>query len=240
MTNNYISDITAILLCGGKGERLRPFTESLPKALVPLSGEPLLAHLLRYLSAMGVTRSVVCVGYKSEAIKSFLSEFKMPEMKIECVDSGDVSMTDRILDATQYVPGRGLICYGDTLANVDLGKLVETHRQSGGLATLTTYPLRSPFGIVHFDQSKRISAFDEKPWLPYSINIGFMLCEPSAFGLLRRNSDMPEFLSVLAEANALYAYEHTGKHLTVNTEKERAEAETEVIEFFTIMDGQNK
>lgn len=231
--------MTAILLCGGKGERLRPFTESLPKALVPLNSEPLLAHLLRYLSKMGVMRFVVCVGYKAEAINSFLQAYDS-ESEINCVDSGDVSMTDRILDALQHVQGRALVCYGDTLANVDLLRLTKAHEKSGALATLTTYPLHSPFGIVRFDDASRIMAFDEKPQLPYWINIGFLLCEPEAFKFLRRGSDMPQFLSSLAKANALYAYEHTGKHLTINTEKDRVVAETEVIEFFTIMDGQTK
>jgi NDP-sugar pyrophosphorylase family protein len=240
VTKNYISDLTAILLCGGKGERLRPFTESLPKALVPLNGEPLLAHLLRYLSTAGVERFIVCVGYKAEEIKKFLREGAYPEREVTCIDSGDVSMTDRILDSIEHVEGRVLVCYGDTLANVDLASLGQAHRESGALATLTTYSLHSPFGIVHFDDSKRITSFDEKPRLPYWINIGFLLCEPEALKFLKRGSDMPEFLSAMASAGVLYAFEHAGKHITVNTEKDRARAETEVIEFFTYMNGEAK
>src|SRR6185295_10531370 len=99
--DNPVSELTAILLCGGKGERLRPFTESLPKALVPLNGDPLLAHLLRYLSTAGVRRFIVCVGYKAEAIKKFLHESPYSETEVACIDSGDVSMTDRILDAIE-------------------------------------------------------------------------------------------------------------------------------------------
>lgn len=235
-----MSDLTAILLCGGKGERLRPFTETLPKALVPLNGEPLLWHLLRYLAAEGVSRFVACVGYKAEAIEGFLGERGEPSWDVACVNSGDASMTDRILDARGHVRGRALICYGDTLANVDVRGLLESHRASGALATLTTYPLHSPFGIVRFDESGRVSDFAEKPELPYWINIGFIVCEPEALGHLRRGSDMPSFLSSLAAAGGLHAYRHTGKHLTVNTEKERADAEVEMVEFFTYMDGQQR
>src|SRR5687767_4331443 len=100
--HNAISELTAILLCGGKGERLRPFTETLPKALIPLNGEPLLSHLLRYLASAGVSRFVVCVGYKAEAIESFLSERGAQSWQVTCVNSGDVSMTDRLLDARQH------------------------------------------------------------------------------------------------------------------------------------------
>jgi glucose-1-phosphate cytidylyltransferase len=230
-------DVTAILLCGGKGERLRPFTDTLPKALVPLNGQPLLYHLLRYLSAEGISRFVVCVGYKAEAIEQFLQERADASWDITCVNSGDVSMTDRILDAREHINGPALVCYGDTLANVDLNDLWMRHREQGAGATLTTYPLHSPFGIVRFDDGNRALAFDEKPTLPYCINIGFILCEPEALVYLKPGSDMPAFLSSLIEAGVLYTYQHTGKHLTVNTEKERANAEVEIVEFFTYMDG---
>jgi NDP-sugar pyrophosphorylase family protein len=231
-----ISELTAILLCGGKGERLRPFTEKLPKAMVPLNGQPLLQHLITYLSNAGVSRFVVCVGYKAESIETFIKEQGYPLGQVVCVNSGDVSMTDRILDARPHIRGRAIVCYGDTLANVDVPALLRQHAQSRALATLTVYPLESPFGIVHFEDSKRVTSFKEKPRLPYWINIGFLLCEPEAFDLINRGSGIPQFLAALTDKGKLYTHEHTGKHLTVNTEKDRAVAENE-IEFFTYMDG---
>jgi glucose-1-phosphate cytidylyltransferase len=145
-------------------------------------------------------------------------------------------MTDRLLDARQHFAGRALVCYGDTLANVDLARLLAEHRDRQALATLTVYQMRSPFGVVKSDESKRVTGFQEKPRLPYWINIGFLLCEPPAFEFLERGSDLPTFLSALARAGALYAHEHNGEHLTVNDEKDRALAETE-IKFFTYPDG---
>jgi NDP-sugar pyrophosphorylase family protein len=235
--DEIVNDLTAVLLCGGKGERLRPFTETQPKALVPLNGKPLLQHLVTYLSASGVSRVVVCVGYKAEEIEEFLGKQRLLR-EIICVNSGDVSMTDRILQALEHVRGRALVCYGDTLANVDLNGLLAQHGQSGALATLTIYPLHSPFGIVQTDATGRVHSFTEKPKLPYWINIGFLVCDPGAFSYLRPGSDMVGFLSSMAEAGVLYSYQHTGKHLTVNTEKERAVAEVEVVEFYTYMNGQ--
>jgi NDP-sugar pyrophosphorylase family protein len=108
------------------------------------------------------------------------------------------------------------------------------------LATVTVYPLRSPFGIIQADDSGRVNDFTEKPRLPYWINIGFILCDPGAFQYLQPNSDMVNFLSTMAEDRILFAYQHTGKHLTVNTEKDRAAAETEMVEFYTYMDGQSR
>jgi len=234
------SDLTAVLLCGGRGERLRPFTETLPKALVPLKGLPLLGHLLRYMSLAGIVRFLVCVGYKADAIESFLNEHQQPAWEVTFVNSGDASMTDRLLDARAHLSNRALVCYGDTLANVDLPSLLDAHQQSGALATLTIHPLHSPFGIVETFENGRVRSFQEKPRLPYWINIGFLVCEQAAFDYLQRGSDMPRFLSTLAEAGALNAYRHTGKHVTVNTEKERLAAEAEIVEFYTYMDGQIK
>lgn len=231
-----MTDLTAIILCGGKGERLKPFTDHLPKALVPLHGKPLLRHLMNYLAQSGITRFVLCVGFKAECIQQFARECDLPGWNVECVDSGDASMADRILDARPHIPGRALICYGDILANVDLDALEREHQRGGAMATLTVYPLHSPFGIVHFDAENKITELAEKPVLPYWINIGFMLCEPAALNFLQRNSDMMNFSTDLARAGALSAYQHRGRHLTINTEKERIQAEAEMADFATVMD----
>jgi glucose-1-phosphate cytidylyltransferase len=230
-------DLTAIILCGGRGERLRPFTDSIPKALIPLNGRPLLHHVLRYLRLSGVARFVLCVGHLADQIERFVAGSAEFRDATTCVNSGDASMTDRILDASPHVGSRALVCYGDTLANVDVGALLNFHRTCSALATVTIYPLHSPFGIVDADAAGRVTAFAEKPRLPYWINIGYLLCEREAFAAMRRGADVDEFLSALARASRLYAYRHSGKHLTVNTEKERALAEEQIVEFLTVMDA---
>src|SRR5258708_4415144 len=106
-----MSELTAVILCGGKGERLKPFTDQLPKALVPLSGKPLLHHLMNYLSVSGVSRFVLCVGYKAECIERFVDQYAKPEWDVVYVNSGDASMADRLLDARRNIPGQALICY---------------------------------------------------------------------------------------------------------------------------------
>jgi glucose-1-phosphate cytidylyltransferase len=227
-------DLTAILLCGGKGERLKPFTDSLPKALVPLNGKPILLYLISYLKAAGLSRFVICTGYMAEAIEEFVDRVVRPGLDPVCVNSGDVTMTERIRAARPYVPDAALICYGDTVANVDISRLLAHHRRTGAEATLTVHPLRSPFGIVNFNDQYQIASFEEKPLLPYWINIGFLLCEARALNRIHPNSDMPEFLGELAKDRVLSAFPHQGKHLTINTEKDRILAEAEIIDLFTL------
>ena len=146
-------------------------------------------------------------------------------------------MTDRLLDSREHIQGRFLICYGDTLADVDLTALRSQHTSTQAALTITVYPLQSPFGVVAFGEDAIVTGFQEKPVLPYWINMGFMLAERDALDRLERGSDMPEFLSRLARAGALRAYRHRGRHLTVNTPKDLAQAEVEIREFYTHQTG---
>jgi glucose-1-phosphate cytidylyltransferase len=230
-------NLSAIVLCGGKGERLRPFTDSVPKTLVPLKERPLLHHLLRSLYQAGIRHFVLCVGHKAEAIEKFIRDSTPTAWRIDCVNSGDASMSDRILHALEYVSGPVLICYGDTIANINIGALQTEHKASKALATLTVYPLHSQFGIVEVGNDGRVIDIVEKPVLPHWINIGYMICEPEAFQCLCPETDLPTFAATLAKAGKLHAYQHHGKHATVNTEKERREAEEEMLEFFTVLES---
>jgi hypothetical protein len=103
---------------------------------------------------------------------------------------------------------------------------------------MTIYRLPSPYGVVRVDKSGSVSRFEEKPLLPHWINIGFLLCDPKKTEeALFAAPDMVPFLESLAAARQLNAYKHLGKHLTVNTEKERQLAEVEVLRFFSVLDN---
>ncbi len=226
-------NVTAVVLCGGKGERLRPLTSEIPKALVPLRGVPILYHLLTYLAVSGIRKFVLCVGYRASLVEQFVETVRQPDWDVRCVDSDDTSMNDRILDASEFVSGPMLICYGDTLANVDLSALESLHMKTGAMATVTVYPLRSSFGLVELDEAARVTRIVEKPLLPYWINIGFLHCELRALEYMKRNSNVVEFCSALSKAGGLAAYRHVGKHITINTESDLAEAQAQVFGFAT-------
>ena len=228
-----MENVTAVVLCGGKGERLRPLTSEIPKALVALRERPILQHLLTYLAVSGIRKFVLCVGYRAPLIERFVETIRQPDWDVRCVDSGDTSMNDRILDASEFVSGSMLICYGDSLANVDLSALESLHMKTGAMATVTVYPLRSSFGIVEFDEAARVTGIVEKPLLPYWINIGFLLCELRALEYMKRDSNVVEFCSALSKAGGLAAYRHVGQHITINTENDLAEAEAQVFDFAT-------
>ena len=86
-----MSEPTAVILCGGRGERLKPLTDNLPKALVPVCAKPLLYHLMDYLSHSGISRFVLCLGHKAECFEQFVTEYAAPFWNVTCVNSGDAS-----------------------------------------------------------------------------------------------------------------------------------------------------
>ncbi|HEY4000211.1 MAG TPA: nucleotidyltransferase family protein [Candidatus Xenobia bacterium] len=228
-----MENVTGILLCGGKGERLKPLTDNLPKPLVQIRGKPLLQHLLEWLSHEGVRRFVACTGYRADAIEAFLTQHRWD---VRCVNSGDADMVVRLRDARPLVSARSLVCYGDTVANVDLSALAAEHTRRSALATITVHPFYSPFGVVEYNGDQQVNCFREKPRLPYWINIGYLLLEPEAMDLLACATGMSGFLADLAATGRLFAYEHGGRHITVNTEMERLSAEAQIVEFITLME----
>ncbi len=213
-------DLTAVILCGGRGERLRPLSDNVPKPLLPVNGRPMLDYLLEHLSRSGTREFVLCVGYKAEMFERFVLQRAHRPERIRCLNAGDAGITERLSEARSLIPGQALVCYADTLADVDIPGLMESHRNSRVEATITVYPYRSPFGIVTFDERGLVSRFEEKPQLPHWINIGFVLLEPAALRRLRPDVPLPDFLAELAARRNLGVHCHRGRHWTANTETE--------------------
>jgi glucose-1-phosphate cytidylyltransferase len=215
-----LGDVTALILCGGRGERLRPLTDEVPKPLLPVNGQSLLTYLLEHLRHQGIRDFVLCTGYKAEMFEEFVAQPPFASCNIRCQNSGEAGITERLAAARPLVSGRALVCYADTLADVDLAALGRVHESRKTEATLTVFPYRSPFGIVECDGLQMARRFVEKPELPYWVNIGFMLCEPAALDRLETNLNFPEFLNRLAGEGKLAVHYHRGHHWTANTEEE--------------------
>lgn len=231
--------LTAVILAGGRGERLYPVTQAIPKPLVPIGGRPILDHLMGFLAGEGVARFVLCTGYLAEQVDAFAASLRATLPDIMCVDSGaDAAMSDRLRDAAPHARGLALVCYGDTLANVDLRALLATYHAMGrdDGATVTVHRLVSPFGIVDVDEGGYVTGFREKPPLPYWINVGFIVCAPAVLAAARPGSDLADLLDGLAGRGRLTAHRHEGSHVTVNTERERRDAERAIARVFTLAD----
>ena len=221
---------TALVLCGGKGERLRPLTESIPKPLVPLKGRPILSYLLDHIAKFGIRDVVIAAGFQAEKIGLFFANHHR-NLNVTIVNSGDVDIIERIKACSPHIKGDFILMYGDTLADVDLNRLQEFHFSHAAKATITLYPLKSQFGLVTLDEDGFVKSFREKPTLDQWINIGNFYFENEVISWMKDFSSYAGFLQFLGSQRKLQGFRHQGIHITVNTLRELEEAEENIDEF---------
>ena len=221
---------TALVLCGGKGERLRPLTESIPKPLVHLKGRPILSYLLDHIGKFGIADVVIAAGFQAEKIHEFFANHHR-DLNVTIVDSGDVDIIERIKACAPLIQGDFFLMYGDTLADVDLCRLQEFHFAHDAKATITLYPLKSQFGLATLDRDGYITSFREKPTLDQWINIGNFYFDSEVISWMKDFSGYAAFLQFLGAQRKLKGYRHQGIHITVNTLRELEEAEENIHEF---------
>ena len=223
------SSLDAILLCGGKGIRLRPLTESLPKPLVPINGKPILGHILSYLSSSPIKHYYIAGGYEINKIHEYFSIYPLKKKKVTIVDSGEADIIERIRSCAKLIKSDGfLVLYGDTLSDINIKQLLQFHSKHKGLATVTLWPMRSPFGVMEIGGQGRVESYLEKPILDKWINIGFFYFSSELILKMEGFEKFEAFIEYLINKHELYAFKHTGKHITVNTQQELNEAEQNI------------
>nr|NJM01477.1 NTP transferase domain-containing protein [Desulfobacula sp.] len=223
--------VQALILCGGKGERLRPLTENIPKPLAKIKSKTILGHIIDYIVTYGIKDLIIATGYQSEKIKEYL-ETSCHDCNYSIIDSGDVDIVQRIKDAVPHITGDLILLYGDTLSDVNINDLIKFHHSHRGTATMTVWPLRSQFGVLEVDQEGMISSYQEKPILDKWINIGYFYLEPNSLKLLDSCDSFENYLTLLIEKRELNGYKHRGAHITVNTLKELNDAEDNIDKIY--------
>ena len=225
-----VKDLKILILCGGRGERLKPLTDRIPKPLININGKPILYHLINYFQNYGFIDFILATGYKSKMIEQYF-EKNHKDINVTFSNAGDVDIIERILYTINLVEDNFILCYGDTLANIKLDELIKYHNSHNGQGTITTYQLKSPFGVLQFDESGLIHSFIEKPVLDTWINIGYFLFCKDILEEMVGYKTFAEFLSGVINKHKLYNYKHKGIHITVNTMKELKEAEKNIKKF---------
>lgn len=226
--------MTVLILCGGKGERLSPLTDRIPKPLIPINGIPILTYLITYFEKCGFSKYVIATGYRSNQIVEYL-KYHHKNMAMSFVDSGDADIITRIQDAAEVIPGDFIMCYGDTLADVDLIKMIDYHHSHDGILTLTSYRLQSSFGILDIGESGKVMAFQEKPVLDKWINIGYFYFSQECVRHIKDSSSFVDFLHERIARREMYSFKHRGIHITVNTITELRDAENNIANFNKIL-----
>lgn len=236
-----------VILCGGKGIRIRDLSEDLPKPMIPIGNYPIVHHIMTIYSRYGFNDFVLCLGYKSWKFKEYFLNFRyetsditidladpapvvensgnVPPWKITLAQTGLNAMTGcRIKNIQKYVGNNPfMLTYGDGVSDIDISRLVAFHKSHGKLATLTSVHPTSRFGelVVENDQ---VFDFQEKPQTTEGlINGGFFVCEPEVFDYVSEKENCTfeqDPLKRLANDGQLMTYRHAGFWLPMDTTRE--------------------
>jgi glucose-1-phosphate cytidylyltransferase len=203
-----------VILCGGRGTRLRERTETVPKALVEIGGMPILWHVIGIYIAQGFDRFLLATGYLGEVVEEFVAAESWPEgVTVDCVENGlDTPTGGRIALLADRL-GAGTFCatYADGVADIDLDALLSSHAEHTDLATMTVVRPHLQWGVADLGEGDRVEGFTEKPRSDHWINGGFFCFEPGVFDYLDENSVLErEPLARLAAEGQLYAHRHEG------------------------------
>lgn len=225
----------AIILAGGRGERLRPLTEGIPKSMVPIiDDKPLIWWMLHWLRSQGVLRATICCGYLYQVITDYVADGAEFNVQVDyVVENEPLGRGGAIKAAMKKIGSQEtlLALNGDLITTLDIRQLAQVHEDHRMLATVVGTPLISPYGILDIDADRNIIEFKEKPRLPYWMNAGIYALSPAIIDFLPDRGDHEvESFPLLAKEKKLRAYltEHFWK--TVDTVKDLSELRSFVQE----------
>ncbi|MBU0633913.1 MAG: glucose-1-phosphate cytidylyltransferase [Candidatus Omnitrophica bacterium] len=244
-----------VILCGGLGTRLSEETNTIPKPMIEIGGKPILWHIMKIFSHYGFNDFVICLGYRGYLIKEYFSHYLLhmsdvtidmvnnkmdihsstsEPWKVTLVDTGIGTMTGGRIKRIQKYIGKEtfMLTYGDGVADIDINKLVKTHKRNKKLATLTGVLTAGRFGVLDI-QKDSVKSFMEKPKGEGNrINGGFFVLEPEIFNYIKKGDATiweRDPLRKLAADGNLVVYKHNGFWKCMDTLRDKVELE-EMIE----------
>ncbi len=239
------ANIPVVILCGGKGTRLREETEYKPKPMVEIGGRPILWHIMKVYAQYGFKRFILCLGYQGNVIKDYFLNYEAmtndftirlgvqqgihfendhteQDFSVTLVETGLNTMTGgRIKRIEPYIDtDTFMVTYGDGLADVDISATIDFHRSHNHIATLVAVQPPSRYGILELSKDSEVTSFREKVQRDW-INGGFFVFERAIFDYLTPDCVLEqEPLEQLAMNKQLHAYCHNGFWLGMDTFRE--------------------
>jgi len=181
----------AVLLCGGLGTRLRPYTYKTPKSMLEVGGKPLLWYVISNLRKNGITDLILNVGYLNEQIRDYFKDGKEFGVNIEySIEEEALNTAGSILPLKEKLKETFIVSMGDQLTNVNIREMVEEHKKSKPVATvgLVKHKIPLEYGVADLD-GNRINGFREKPVIENHINTATYVFEPEVFGFIKEKED---------------------------------------------------
>lgn len=200
---NTCHDHTMVLMVGGLGKRLRPFTEACPKPMLDVAGKPMLQHIVERAREQGFRNFIFCINYHGKMIRDFFGEGNKFGVKIEYVEESQPLGTAGALSLIKNLPAQNfVVSNGDVLTDIDYTELLnflQLHDAKGAMA-VKLHEWTNPFGVVEMEGLK-ITGFSEKPVLRSHVNAGIYALTPDVLKLLNPGEycDMPTVFELLAK-----------------------------------------
>jgi NDP-sugar pyrophosphorylase family protein len=208
-----VGSLRAVLLVGGKGTRLRPYTATFPKPLVPLGDRPILEILVRRLQRSGIEHIVLAIGHLGELVQAYFTHRPdlLAQMDLSYVHEDEPLGT---AGAVSLVPGLNetfLVMNGDVLTDLSFADLVEFHRRSGALLTIATHRrvVKIDLGVLELDDGDKVVGYVEKPSYDHHVSMGVYVFEPTVLDYMEPGAylDFPDLvLRLLADDCHVAAY----------------------------------
>lgn len=204
--------LRTIILAGGRGARLHPFTVNFPKPLMPLGDVPVIEVLMRRLIAFGLTDITLTLGHLAELLKAYFMnrEELTGQMRLRYVEETVPTGTAGSLASVPGLDQTFLVLNGDLLTDLDFHRLVRFHRERRAALTIATHErtVKVDLGVLEYDDTQRIRAYREKPETTYDVSMGIYVYEPEVLEFIEPGVylDFPDLVGRLLDAGrAVYA-----------------------------------
>ena len=231
----------AIILAGGKGERLRPLTNDRPKVMVELAGKPILLWQIEWLKSHGVTKIILTVSYKHEVVEEFFRDGSKFGIEIDySIEKKPLGRGGAIKKAFKSKLLGGIenvvVTNGDIITKLDLSKMMQFHENNKALVTQLVIPYLSRWGVVDVDDDSHVVGYREKPRLPYWINGGIYIFSREIEPLLPGQGDHEYETFPKLDKERYFAFKDEGFWRAVDVVKDKSEAE-EFLETGSVIPG---
>lgn len=180
----------AVILAGGLGTRLQPYTTFLPKPMLPLGEKPILEHLVDWAKKNGIKSVVLCVSYLRKTIEDYFEDGKRFGVSIEyAVSNRPLATAGQLKTAEKFIDDTFVCMYGDSIFDFNLRSMINQHQQKKSFVTMSLYEYKTnlPYGVIETTNTGKVIAWNEKPEIKANINMGCYVMEPGVMNLIPKN-----------------------------------------------------
>jgi mannose-1-phosphate guanylyltransferase len=182
--------VKAVILAGGLGTRLQPYTTFLPKPMLPLGEKPILEHLIDWTKKNGIKSVVLCVSYLKKSIEDYFEDGKRFGVNIEyAVANRPLATAGQLKTAEEFIDETFVCMYGDSIFDFNLRSMVKQHKQKKSFVTMSLYEYKTnlPYGVIETTKSGKVIAWNEKPEIKANVNMGCYVMEPEILQMIPNN-----------------------------------------------------